>query len=63
MTGAHVMEIKNLAGHSELETTQRYMHLTPRALRGAVDRLEGSTTRRFGDAVETKKKQPSADVQ
>ncbi len=52
MTGAHVMEIKTLAGHSELETTQRYMHLTPRALRGAVDRLEGSASRRFGDGVE-----------
>jgi integrase len=53
MTGAHVMEIKMLAGHAELETTQRYMHLSPRALRGAMDRLEGSTPRRFGDAAET----------
>jgi len=34
MTGAHVMEIKTLAGHPELETTQRYMHLTPRASAG-----------------------------
>jgi site-specific recombinase XerD len=52
MTGAHVMEIKTLAGHAELETTQRYMHLSPRALRGAVDRLDGSTApvwRRRGD--------------
>jgi integrase len=53
MTGAHVMEIKTLAGHSELETTQRYMHLTPRALRGAVDRLEGGGRRRIGDGAET----------
>jgi integrase len=51
MTGAHVMEIKTLAGHSKLETTQRYMHLTPRALRGAVDRLEGGAARRFGDVA------------
>ncbi|MFV8750471.1 tyrosine-type recombinase/integrase [Nannocystaceae bacterium ST9] len=39
MTGAHVMEIKALAGHSELETTQRYMHLSPQTLRRAIDRL------------------------
>ena len=51
MTGAHVMEIKTLAGHSKLETTQRYMHLTPRALRGAVDRLEGGAAHRFGDGA------------
>jgi hypothetical protein len=56
------MEIKTLAGHAELETTQRYMHLSPRALRGAVDRLEGSTTRRFGDAAETATR-PSAELQ
>jgi integrase len=62
MTGAHVMEIKMLAGHAELETTQRYMHLSPRALRGAMDRLEGSTPRRFGDAAETATG-PSAELQ
>jgi integrase len=59
MTGAHVMEIKMLAGHAELETTQRYMHLSPRALRGAMDRLEGSTPRRFGDAAETATRPPA----
>jgi integrase len=59
MTGAHVMEIKALAGHAELETTQRYMHLTPRALRGAVDRLEGSGSRRRGDAAETVDRGPT----
>jgi site-specific recombinase XerD len=62
MTGAHVMEIKTLAGHSELETTLRYMHLSPRALRGAVDRLEGATARRLGDAAETQNR-PGAVLQ
>ncbi|MFV8751389.1 tyrosine-type recombinase/integrase [Nannocystaceae bacterium ST9] len=56
MTGAHVMEIKTLAGHSKLETTQRYMHLTPRALRGAVDRLEGAPP----DGLETTRRRRSA---
>jgi integrase len=59
MTGAHVMEIKTLAGHAELETTQRYMHLTPRALRGAVDRLERPDPRRHGDAAETQNRPPT----
>ena len=59
MTGAHVMEIKSLAGHSELETTQRYMHLSPQALRGAVNRLEGAATRRRGDAAETRNESAS----
>jgi hypothetical protein len=57
MTGAHVMEIKLLAGHSELETTQRYMHLSPRALRGAMDRLDrldGAGDRARGDGAETR---------
>jgi integrase len=57
MTGAHVMEIKLLAGHSELETTQRYMHLSPRALRGAMDRLDrldGVGDRARGDGAETR---------
>lgn len=58
------METKTLAGHSELETTQRYMHLTPRALRGAVDRLEGSLARGFGDGQETRNResQNSSDL-
>jgi integrase len=49
MTGAHVLEIQALAGHSDLETTQRYMHLSPQALRGAVSRLQGGLVGRFGD--------------
>jgi hypothetical protein len=54
MTGAHVMEIKALAGHSELETTQRYMHLSPRALRGAMERLDQVADRARGDGAETR---------
>jgi integrase len=59
MTGAHVMEIKALAGHSELETTQRYMHLSPRALRGAIDRLDGPAPRHFGDDAATETGRPA----
>ncbi len=55
MRGAHIMEIKALAGHADIETTQRYMHLSPRALRDAVNLLEEPSDRRLGDRVETKK--------
>ncbi len=56
MTGAHVMAIKALAGHSEIETTQRYMHLSPQTLRDAVDRLDGVAARALGDGEETRKR-------
>jgi integrase len=36
MRGAPVRAIQELAGHSDLKTTQRYMHLTPAALEGAI---------------------------
>ena len=40
MRGAPALSIKELAGHSDLATTQRYMHLTPAALEGAIQLLE-----------------------
>ncbi|MFV8750337.1 tyrosine-type recombinase/integrase [Nannocystaceae bacterium ST9] len=53
MTGAHMLEVKTLAGHADLETTMRYMHLAPEALHGAMHRLQGGLVGRFGDGVET----------
>lgn len=41
MLGAPVNSIRELAGHSELSVTQRYMHLSPSALDGAIRLLEG----------------------
>ncbi|HLT36719.1 MAG TPA: site-specific integrase [Enhygromyxa sp.] len=40
MRGAPVRAIQELAGHADLKTTQRYMHLTPAALEGAIRLLE-----------------------
>ena len=40
MRGAPVRAIQELAGHSDLKTTQRYMHLTPAALENAIGLLE-----------------------
>jgi integrase len=40
MRGAPARAIQELAGHQDLETTQRYMHLSPAALDAAIRLLE-----------------------
>jgi hypothetical protein len=40
MRGAPARAIQELAGHPDLTTTQRYMHLSPAALEGAIRLLE-----------------------
>ena len=54
MRGAPARAIQELAGHQDLITTQRYMHLTPAAIEGAIRLLEQPTpvTAR-GDILET----------
>jgi site-specific recombinase XerD len=54
MRGAPVRAIQELAGHSYLSTTQRYMHLSPATVEGAVGLLQQpSPVSRFGDILET----------
>jgi site-specific recombinase XerD len=43
MRGAPARAIRELAGHQDLGTTQRYMHLSPAALDGAIRLLETGT--------------------
>lgn len=43
MRGAPVRAIQDLAGHSELSTTMRYMHLSPATLVSAIDLLNNAT--------------------
>jgi site-specific recombinase XerD len=41
MRGAPARAIHDLAGHQDLATTQRYMHLSPAALDAAIRLLDG----------------------
>jgi integrase len=42
MRGAPARAIQELAGHQDLATTQRYMHLSPAAIEGAIRLLDHS---------------------
>ena len=62
MAGASTMAIKELAGHQQISTTQRYMHLSPAAKSAAIRLLDRGAdriaedlkdTQNRGDTVET----------
>jgi site-specific recombinase XerD len=54
MRAAPMFAIQELAGHRDLSTTQRYMHLSPSALTDAIRLLERpSTLPARGDILET----------
>jgi integrase len=54
MRGAPAKAIQELAGHRDLATTQRYMHLSPAAVEGAIRLLEQpAPVSQFGDILET----------
>ncbi|WP_246327552.1 site-specific integrase [Candidatus Competibacter phosphatis] len=38
--GAALVEVRDLLGHASIEMTERYAHLAPERLRGAVARLD-----------------------
>lgn len=54
MRGAPARAIQELAGHRDLSTTQKYMHLSPAAVEAAIRLLEmPSPDKQFGDILET----------
>lgn len=60
MRGAPARAIQELAGHTDLTTTQRYMHLSPAALDAAIRLLDQSSpTRGTGDILETREREPA----
>jgi site-specific recombinase XerD len=50
MRGAPARAIQELAGHQDLSSTQRYMHLSPAALDAATQLLDGAAPREGVDA-------------
>jgi site-specific recombinase XerD len=60
MRGAPARAIQELAGHQDLTTTQRYMHLSPAALDSAIQLLESTGIRcQRGDILETEPSEPA----
>jgi integrase len=55
MRGAPARAIQELAGHQDLSTTQRYMHLSPAAIEGAIRLLDQGRpiSESVGDILET----------
>ncbi len=54
MKGVAARAIQELAGHKDLMTTQRYMHLSPAAVEEAIRILERPrSVSSFGDILET----------
>jgi integrase len=56
MRGAPAKAIQELAGHADLTTTMRYMHLSPGARQDAINLLNGRDG--FGEIVETARAAP-----
>jgi integrase len=52
MRGAPARAIQELAGHSDLSTTPRYMHLSPASLDAAIRLLDGAPAGGFGGMLE-----------
>lgn len=53
MKGAPAKAIQELAGHPDLEETQRYMHLSPAAIEGDIRLLDQKEVSHSGDMLET----------
>ena len=44
------MHVRDFLGHANITTTQRYMHLSPAAIEGAIRLLDGPVGGEMGEA-------------
>jgi site-specific recombinase XerD len=54
-TGLTVKEVQALAGHQDLQTLERYVHLMPGALHSAIARLDRGRQQKRGEIRDTLK--------